>query len=245
MKRSRMRRTNTINFRWIIALILAVMPFAHLSAQDEAQQETPLEIRQFDGEKLKEYADDPDFDYQVYKEVEKGAFQRFIDRVRRWWTRLWQSSTTQDVMDKILYLIGFIALIFFIIRLFGIESNSIFKPSGAHKREFKISEEELSKINFEEEIAKLLSQGLWKQAIRYIYLFSIKFLSDEGVITVKKDKTNYEYVYEISESKLRNHFADLSYLYDYTWYGHFQADEKMAKKAETHLRTIQRREARS
>lgn len=215
-----------------------------LLSQNETEKPVaaPLEIREFDDSKLATYRLDEDYNYEAYKEVETGAFQRFIDRIQNWFNKLMSSGRTGQLINYALFLLGFIALVFFVVKLFGIESNSMFKKGKSSSQSFEISEEVLDEINFDEAIRNAEKSEQWRIAVRLIYLYALKDLADQDLIIVKKGKTNHEYLYEIHDVGFRENFSELSFMFDYTWYGHFEANKELVETAKLHLTAIQRKE---
>ena len=202
----------------------------------------PIEMRTFDENKLSDYRSDNDYNYEAYRQVETGAFQRFIGRIRTWFNRLMASGTTGQIINYILFLLGFIALVFFVIKLFGIEANAMFTKGKKASQSFEVSEEALDQINFVEAIDKAEKSQQWRVAIRLVYLYALKDLADRELIVVKKGKTNHDYLYEIHSGTYRDNFSALSIIFDYTWYGHFSANMELVTKAKGHMTEIQKRE---
>jgi hypothetical protein len=62
-------------------------------------------------------------------------------------------------------------------------------------------------------------------SIRYLYLQSLKKLSDNGLISFSPDKTNNLYVQELRGRSYQQEFAFLTLNYDYVWYGQFIIDK--------------------
>ena len=58
-------------------------------------------------------------------------------------------------------------------------------------------------------------------ATRYLYLQSLKKLSDHELILFSPDKTNKVYVDELSGRSFQSEFAYLTFNYEYVWYGKF------------------------
>ena len=58
-------------------------------------------------------------------------------------------------------------------------------------------------------------------AVRYLYLQTLKKLSDDGMIHFAADKTNNKYVEELHGKSYQKEFASLTYNYEYVWYGKF------------------------
>ncbi len=69
-------------------------------------------------------------------------------------------------------------------------------------------------------------------ATRYYYLWLLKTLSDRNIIEWDIEKTNGDYLNEISNLELKNEFQFLSYVYEYSWYGEFNLNETDFEKTE-------------
>jgi len=80
-------------------------------------------------------------------------------------------------------------------------------------------------------INKALSDNNYRLAIRYHYLHILQRLEIKKHITWEIQKTNHDYEREISNEKLKSNFKDLTYLYDFVWYGNFTIDQSNYQKA--------------
>ena len=203
------------------------------------EQEQTISPRAYDEQKLEEFRQDPNYEYTPLKIEEDGAFTRFWKRLGRWFRGLFRNETTANIWEILWRLLLFAGFIIFVIKIFGIEPQSIFSRTKVRSKDgYAVDEESLDAINFEEEIQKTMANGQWRLGVRLIYLYALKHLSDVELIAVKKGKTNYEYLYEIGEHSIRNEFSSLSLMFDYTWYGHFEADQSMADRARGYLNGI-------
>jgi Domain of unknown function (DUF4129) len=72
-----------------------------------------------------------------------------------------------------------------------------------------------------------IRSGNYRLAVRYLYLRSLKRLSEKKFIEINTNKTNYEYVTEIRKHKFANEFASLTLQYEYVWYGEYPVDERL------------------
>ena len=72
-----------------------------------------------------------------------------------------------------------------------------------------------------------IKNGNYRLAVRYLYLQSLKRLSERKYIEINSNKTNYEYVTEIRKHKFANEFASLTLQYEYVWYGEYPVDERL------------------
>ena len=78
----------------------------------------------------------------------------------------------------------------------------------------------------------------YRLAIRYYYLLVLKNLSIKKHIKFEDDKTNAEYLNEISATPFSKEFAYSSYLYNYIWYGEFSLNTADYNKAKNNFVTL-------
>lgn len=75
----------------------------------------------------------------------------------------------------------------------------------------------------------------YRLAIRYYYLLVLKTLSLKNHIKFEDDKTNNEYLSEVSDKPFSQDFAYTSYLYNYIWYGEFPLNANKYNKAKSNF----------
>lgn len=75
------------------------------------------------------------------------------------------------------------------------------------------------------------SSGNYRPAVKYLFLRTLQQLSAGGMINFSSDKTNYNYVQEISSDK-RKEFARLVLNYEYVWYGNAVPEESLYREIE-------------
>ena len=78
----------------------------------------------------------------------------------------------------------------------------------------------------------------YRLAIRYYYLHVLKTLSVNNHIKFEDDKTNSEYLNEITDKPFSKDFAYISYLYNHIWYGEFPLPYEKYKKAKNNFATL-------
>ena len=109
----------------------------------------------------------------------------------------------------------------------------LFLTEGVFKKKVKKNElvapeveEEVitSESDFDRNINQAVKSGNYRLAIRYQYLKTLHKLADRHLIEMAADKTNYQYVREISQRSYQNDFASLTLSYEYVWYGEFNID---------------------
>lgn len=174
-----------------------------------------------------------EFDYSVSKPRE-SFFQKLLRKIDKILQRVFGETaftTSANITNIIIrvfaiLLVGF--LLYFIIKyIIGKDGNFIF---GKKNKKIDISTEELHEniheINFPESIAKFERSGDYRSAVRYQFLFVLKKLSDKKLIAWNPEKTNKDYGAELKVPHLKNDFSDLSYIFDYVWYGEFSINEQ-------------------
>ncbi|MEO8769174.1 MAG: DUF4129 domain-containing protein [Ferruginibacter sp.] len=73
--------------------------------------------------------------------------------------------------------------------------------------------------------------GDYRMAVRYLFLKTLRQLSDKGQLQRSVDKTNFQYVQEIGPDK-KNDFASLVLNYEYVWYGHLNIAREQYEQIE-------------
>tara|TARA_Y100001935_G_C17295050_1_gene505636 strand:- start:1942 stop:2346 length:405 start_codon:yes stop_codon:yes gene_type:complete len=104
-----------------------------------------------------------------------------------------------------------------------------------------LTEEEriIKSENIQDLIKEALANKNYRLAIRYYYLYILKLLSNKELIDWQLQKTNDDYLHELSNGSLKKAFAKATFLYDYVWYGEFQLDESKYQQAERTFKALQ------
>ena len=144
-----------------------------------------------------------------------------------------------------LFFIGFIFYkIFF--------KNGIFDGLKSRKRRNEDEEDSVESLGefseYDALIAEAESNNNFNLSSRYLYLKTLKTLYDKGLINFSPDKTNGEYLQEMSSHPYHGQFVALTRNYEYAWYGTFLISEAQYKKLKRqfiefnkkiyHLRTL-------
>ena len=91
------------------------------------------------------------------------------------------------------------------------------------KEEDNDGNETIYGIDFDAEIAKALAASNYRQAVRYLYLKTLRRLSDAGHINWQPSKTPSQYVYEVQ----RDEFRQLTQHFLRVRYGNFEATREL------------------
>ena len=178
-----------------------------------------------------------EFDYSTSKPRESffAKLNRKLSRFLRnifGETSIVKSAKITEAIIKLfaIVLVGF--LLYIIIKyIIGKDGNFLF---GKKNNKVIIKEEELHEniheINFSESILAFEKAGDYRSAIRYQFLYILKKMSDKKLINWNPEKTNKDYVKELKAVDLQSDFSNLSYIFDYVWYGEFSINEESYNK---------------
>ena len=88
---------------------------------------------------------------------------------------------------------------------------------------YTVEEDTIYGIDFDADIAQMAKTGDWRQAVRLVYLQTLRRLSDGGFIDWQPSKTPSQYVSEVADEA----FAAMSAQFVRVRYGNFPADESL------------------
>ena len=188
------------------------------------------ELREADQDDLAEFRGNEEFNYLNKSAPGLSLWDRFWRGVQSIINYLFSNTnpTTLDLIVRFIvygivaFIIGFAIYRLLLLRFIGVtkaaEENDGLKP--------EITEENIHELDFESLIAEALENGNYRLAIRLRYLQSLKFLSDRQIIDWEPYKTNHEYSDEISTRDMRTAFDQISYYFDYAWYGEFSVERR-------------------
>jgi hypothetical protein len=112
-------------------------------------------------------------------------------------------------------------------------SYKVFFKNGIFKKPKKIrnilEEDSVHELNeasaYDSLVAEAENKNEFNEAARYLYLKTLKILSERGFIHFSPEKTNVEYVKEMQHHNYSDEFRELTRDYDYVWYGKFIIDK--------------------
>jgi hypothetical protein len=93
-------------------------------------------------------------------------------------------------------------------------------------KEREISEENIFDINYQQEIEKAIDSANYRLAIRLLFLRLLKNLSQKNIIQYKQERTNFDYLSQLSSGRYYKDFFRLTRNYEYAWYGKFDVSKE-------------------
>ncbi len=112
----------------------------------------------------------------------------------------------------------------------------LFFTKGIFQRSVKLDKvtvaaDEKETLSVNTDYNKLIGQAIadknYRLAIRFHYLQTLQKLNARHAIQFTLDKTNFQYVRELTGKPYRDSFAALTRNYEYAWYGGFEIDEDL------------------
>lgn len=233
---------------YITFLLFSVVCFSQSEKGVVPIDKQKIVKKSFDKNKLNEYKNKEEFNYKVALH-EPTIFERVWDWIKRGVIKILKYlfddikpavGFLRSVLKVLPYIIAGLVL-FFIIKFF-LKVNSRNIISGkTNSTLVAISEDEelIKDKNLSKLVQKAINERNFRLAIRYYYLLVLKNLSEKGLIVWKQEKTNEDYIKELKSNKnLGYGFKEITYLYDYVWYGNFHIQEKEFIKAEGSIKKV-------
>jgi hypothetical protein len=233
--------------RRLLPLLLLMMFALPLHAQQREPSDTAAQLR-YDssqvttraiaGEKLERYRKDEEFRY----EDAPNRPLTIWEQIRRWLqSLLWGATASLAPFWKIIaYVIFGAGLVYVILKLIGVDPRGVFYRSGKGGLDFQVTDENIHEMEFDTLIAEAVRKREYRRAIRLHYLQSLKELTDREMIAWRPDRTNHEYLQELSGSPSRNPFERITTIFEYSWYGNFPVGEEIYRFAEREFSTFHR-----
>lgn len=185
-------------------------------------------------EVLKERYKGDDFNYSINDSGGINLLQRVLQKFFGWLNDVFGIDLdfiNYQTLEYIVYGFLSIAALYLIIKfLMQSPLNSVFKTEVKDIDSFQYVEENIKDVNFDTLIADALNDNNYRLATRYLYLKSLKILTNKNIIEWHYDKTNNDYINEIKDENTKYVFKRISYIYDYVWYGEFPIDEAVFTK---------------
>ncbi|WP_053058420.1 DUF4129 domain-containing protein [Pedobacter sp. BMA] len=177
----------------------------------------------FNREAIRDYQDQKEFQYDDNQAQQLSWWDKFWMMVWAIIGRLFVGAASNYVLKYFFIGAGVAIIIYIVIKMVGAE-NIFSKRSQETILPYDVITENIHDIDYDQELNRLISEGKYRLAVRMLYLQSLKKLSDAQIIQWQPDKTNYNYLMEISKPELRNNFSRLTIQFDYIWYGDFPID---------------------
>ncbi|MBS1557876.1 MAG: DUF4129 domain-containing protein [Bacteroidetes bacterium] len=188
----------------------------------EAVDTTPVTQRKFSEQAIQKLKTDPDLKYKQPPTVAENLWERFKSWLAELVRNFFSNVTTTHLGKILLYVAGAALLVYVVSMILKVNAFRILVKGGDGTIPHQMLSENIHEMNFEKLIAEATQKKEYRLATRLVFLYALKILSDRHLIDWEPGKTNHDYVRELQHPELRNGFLDLSFYFDYAWYGNFR-----------------------
>ncbi len=211
-------------FQNILLLFLIVFSINQSFLYSSSKNLFRNEKRIPDKEEIEKFRKDKDFDYTTAPENPNTISKWIAHWVRKILDTIFSNNGPFPFIRWAI-IVGLLVLL--ILKILKVKPQAL-----VYKNKFEIVNAEeikidLHKINIEEQIENAVNAKNYRLAVRLLYLQLLKKLHSENLIKWAANKTNYDYFFEMRETKYSEMFFKLSRIYEYVWYGQFEVEEPL------------------
>jgi hypothetical protein len=193
-----------------------------------------ISTRTFSSADINKLKSDPDLNYQQPPTIAESLWDRFKQWLVWFIQSLFEKAVTTDLGRLIMYTLAGILVIVVIMMLLKVNAFKVFY-SGAdqQKPSYQVFHENIHVMDFEKLIREATEKKEFRLATRLTFLHALKLLSDQHLIEFNPGKTNHDYVEELITPDLKTGLNELSFYFDYAWYGNFSISNTQFEKINT------------
>ncbi len=213
-----------------------------LEIEDDVEQEeihdfnssndsTIIDKRSFNNTTIDELRNDPQLQYKQPPTVAESLWDRLKQWLYQLLRALFEGATLTDIGRILIYTAGLVLLILIILTLLKVNAFRVFfSRADENKIEYKVFHENIHEMDFEKLIREASERKDFRLGTRLILLYALKLLSDKHLIQWEAGKTNHDYVNEINTPELKTGLNEISFYFDYAWYGNFSVPPETFQK---------------
>lgn len=199
---------------------------------------TAVQERTFNESTLNELKQNEDFNYRQPPTVVESLWDRFLSWLFELFGWLFRGVTDTNWGRVLLYTLGLIGLVVIVMMLLKVDALRVFK-SGSDQGSvaYGAITENIHEMDFEALIREALDKKEYRLGVRLTFLYALKLLSDKQHVDWKPGKTNHDYLSEMKDDDLKTGFNELSFYFDYTWYGDFNVNQNLFERVQVIFNT--------
>lgn len=202
-------------------------------------EEFKVEVRPFSEIRIEKYKMDPDFNYDDNQLENEDWITRIKNWINQQLATFRASKTYWTFMDFLYYGLMIIAMILIIRGIIKADKRGLlFGKIKSNDIILNEIEEDINELDFDVLIDAAVRSMDYKLAVRYLFLKSLQQLSLKGIIELRNNKTNYQYLLEIKNNKISNAFRITAARFEWIWYGEIPVDEKSMKSSQNEFNEL-------
>ena len=211
-------------------MILLISHSLITSGQDAASPDKKIEIRTVPDSVAGKMKKDKDFLY-----ANDMSYWKEEPRKQNLFDRMLIALSRSTALKYILYALLAAGILFALYQVMVVNNFFILSRGRRKKKNEDGSEEDTATINLDENISEAISQGNYRHAIRFMYLKTLRVLSDNNLITLHAKSTNQDYIRQMYKHNNLSQFRQLTRIYEYVWYGEFDPTESQFEMIRTNF----------
>lgn len=226
--------------RPIIFILLFVIPvfpgitlFASISS---AVDSSKVIVRQMDSKFIDSYKTQKEFIYSQ-PPLETNFIKQLIEYLKNRFKALEQFGDVIPLIFKML-LWGMVIFFLFIV----ITKTKLYKLFYTDKEfetpAFSFLATNDQSVDLDEEIRLQVEKQQYRLAIRLLYLKVINRLRSNGYIHFSKEKTNFDYLRDLTDTDLKSRFFTITSIYNHVWYGDVEIAEDQFLRFEKSFQSL-------
>ena len=204
---------------YLMVLFISSSYSAH--AQDNISYNKKNEVRTVPDSVAERMKKEKDFAYAN----DMSYWKQEEPRKRNGLERFLSALSNSTALKVILYSMLIAAIIYILYQVMVVNNFFIFSRARRSRHSGDASDNESIHENLDEKIKEAIDNRNYRQAIRYMYLKTLKVLSDNNVITLHAKSTNQDYIRQMYKHDNLGQFRQLTRIYEYVWYGEFDPTE--------------------
>jgi len=178
----------------------------------------------YDTSKIAKYQADSHYDYLSQIDMpDYSWFELLIRWFNRFINAIFSGKFGEYVTTPLLIIILILILLTTIYFLYKKRPALFMRSKKTIPIPYTLEEENIHLINFDTAIDSALQCQDHRLAIRLLYLQTLRFLSDNGLIDWQIHKTSTEYLYEIANPAMKQPFRLFTNHFMHIRYGNYQA----------------------
>jgi hypothetical protein len=187
----------------------------------------PVDTFVYDAAKIAAYQSDGRFDYNSQLSTPEYNLLEIIQRwLARWLSSVFDNETAENVATWLL--IGFFVLVVGVVAFFVYKKRpELFLREKKKPLPYTTEEENIYRIDFEQELAAALAADDFRLAVRMLYLQTLRLAADRQWIDWQIYKTPTEYTFELKPAGLKAPFRDFTNRFLQVRYGNFRATREL------------------
>ena len=170
---------------------------------------------QIDTLQLSAFQHDPQFDYD--RELMGGSqslMEWITEVIGEWISDTFDVVVSSDFVTYLLVMLGFLVIGIFAWFWWYKRPRMFMKGEKDDALDYDVEEDTIYGVNFETAITHALEAQDYRQAVRLVYLQTLKYLEDEGKIEWQLSRTPSQYVRQVNTppfTALSRHFINVRY----------------------------------